>query len=134
MPAAIPYDLGKTPIHLGDENTVLAINDFNFDGESFMAYIAEHCQTTPGRLMMIESTPVDWTTWERHPQGAEIVFVLEGKGTFFHELEDGSHAEIPVQPGSAIINPPGVWHTADVVEPIRAIYITPCPDTDHKPR
>ncbi len=134
MPTTTAYDLSKTPIHLGDEDTALPIGDFNFDGESFMAYIEGHCQSNPGRLMMIESTPASWATWERHPQGAEIVFVLEGSGSFFQELEDGSVTEIPVQPGAAVINPPGVWHTADITEPMRAIYITPCPDTDHKPR
>jgi len=26
------------------------------------------------------------------------------------------------------------WHTADVETPINALYITPCPGTEHKPR
>jgi hypothetical protein len=33
-----------------------------------------------------------------------------------------------------MINPAGVWHTADVEEPMKAIYITPCPGTQHRPR
>jgi hypothetical protein len=33
-----------------------------------------------------------------------------------------------------MINPAGVWHTADVEEPVKAIYITPCPGTQHRAR
>ena len=82
---------------------------------------------------MVESTPVDWATWECHPLGDEIVVVLKGKGTFI-QLIDDVEQRIAVEAGSALINPAGVWHTADVEEPIEAIYITPCPDTQHRPR
>ena len=127
-------DISSTPIHLGDADTAIVLRDFTFDGESFMSYVDEHTSdNAPGRLMMIETSPADWSTWECHPQGAEIVHVLEGSGTFYQQVQEEEVA-IPFQPGATLINPPGVWHTADVTEPMRAIYITPCPDTDHKPR
>jgi len=132
-----PFDLSISPIHLGnavpDQNTSVPQVNFGFDGPAFEAYIKAHCNTDPGRLIMVESTPQDWSSWERHTQGDEIVIVLEGRGEFIQDI-DGNEVRIPVQAGSTIINGSGVWHTADVVEPIRAIYITPCPGTEHKPR
>lgn len=126
-------DLTESPIHIGRDAT-FALPDFKYDGESFGAYVDQHTsQQDPGLLMMIEATPADWPTWERHPAGYEIVHILEGSGTFYQQLDTGEVA-IPFGPGSTVINPPGVWHTADVTQSMRAIYITPCPETDHKPR
>ena len=127
------FDISKTPIHIGDSQTVFALSNFTFDGQSFEQYIGEHCLDGPGWLMMIEESPANWGSWERHPAGVEIVHVLRGSGTFFQDLPEGVSA-LPFGPGITLINPPGVWHTADVSEPMQAIYITPCPDTEHKPR
>ena len=131
-------DLSKRPIHLNppinNQVTAEVLEAFNFDGPSFERYIESHCsEEDPGRLIMIEVTPADWTTWERHPLGDEIVIVLSGEGDFIQQI-DNQEIRIPVSPGVTVLNPTGVWHTADVRESIRAVYITPCPDTDHKPR
>jgi len=138
MTTVTPIDLSEHPIHLGtvaeEATSAVLLKDFTFDGPGFEAYIANHCTTdAPGRLVMIESTAQDWATWERHPLGDEIVIVLEGTGTFIHQI-DGAETRIDVKPGSTVINPRGVWHSADVATPIKAVYITPCPETDHKPR
>ena len=108
-----PIDITRNPIHLPDDarSGAFALEDFNFDGPSFEAYVDTHCSAeAPGRLMMIESTPVNWPSWERTEQA------------------------ISFSAGSTIINPPGVWHTADVDEPMTAIYITPCLGTEGKSR
>ncbi|MEM7020647.1 MAG: hypothetical protein AAF512_25305, partial [Pseudomonadota bacterium] len=69
--AVTPYDLSKTPLHLGDTN-VLPIEGFNFDGPSFVAYTEQHCSAdSPNRLMFIEESPVDWGAWECHMDGDE---------------------------------------------------------------
>ena len=127
------HDLSRTPIHL-DGDGAQPVADFDFTGASFERYVSTLCKDDdPGRLLMIEATPTDWPAWECHTLADEVVFVLEGKGEFIHETADGE-VRIPVGPGSAVINPKGVWHTADVVEPIRAIYMTPCPGTEHRAR
>ena len=33
-----------------------------------------------------------------------------------------------------VVNPPGAWHTADVIEPGLGVFVTPSDGTDHKPR
>ena len=133
-----PFDLSKSPIHLGSrvgaENPAVPIHDFGFDGPAFEAYIAQHCAPgAPGRLVMIESSPTDWPAWECHAEGDELVIVLDGEADFVQEIE-GAERHMTVRAGSTVINPAGVWHTANVKRPLRAIYITPCPGTQHRPR
>ena len=131
-------DLGRTPIHLSsvgasDSGAEVLLN-FNFDGPSFETYIKTHCSAqSPGRIIMIESSAKDWDSWECHPLGDEIVIVLEGEGTFIQATDQGE-VHIPVSAGMSVVNPKGVWHTADITVPIKAVYITPAPDTHHKPR
>ena len=36
--------------------------------------------------------------------------------------------------GEYVVNPPGAWHTADVVEPGSGLFITPGRGTTHRPR
>lgn len=96
--------------------------------------MAEHCKPgEPGRLVMIETSPGDWPAWECHTEGDELVIVLEGQGDFLQEI-GGETRSAPFGPGSAFVNPAGVWHTANVRSPMRAIYLTPCPGTQHRPR
>jgi hypothetical protein len=39
-----------------------------------------------------------------------------------------------LQPGEAMVNPRGVWHTADVHEPGKGLFVTPGRGTEHRPR
>jgi len=41
---------------------------------------------------------------------------------------------VPLAAGEYAINPPGVWHTADVTETATAIFITAGEGTQHRPR
>jgi len=138
MPETGPFDLSSTPIHLGSEaggeDSAVPLPGFGFDPPAFESYIAEHCKPgAPGRLVMVETTPSDWRSWECHSEGDEIVIVLEGKGEFIQQI-DGEDRRTAVSPGTTLVNPKGVWHTADVEVSIKAIYITPCPGTQHRQR
>lgn len=133
-----PFDLSKTPIHLGNAvgggGAAVAVENFRFDGPSFGAYIGKHCSDDePHRMIFIEASPVNWGAWECHTKADEVVIVLEGRGEFIHEI-DGAERRIPFEPGSTVINPQGVWHSADVKEAMKAIYITPIPGTEHRAR
>lgn len=128
-----PFDLSKSPIHLGAVATSVQ-HDFGFDGPAFGAYIEANCTDADGgRLVMIEESPTDWGSWECHNNADELVIVLEGAGTFIQQLAAGE-VRTPFAAGDTFINPKGVWHTADVTAPMRAIYLTPCPGTEHRPR
>jgi hypothetical protein len=51
-----------------------------------------------GRLLSLLPMSADWTNWEMHPAGDEVLFMLEGKATFFLELSDGLK-EVALTPG-----------------------------------
>ena len=133
-----PFDLAQSPIHLpsrvAPDAPAVPLHGFGFEPAAFYAYTAKHCAPgEPGRLVMIERSPVDWNAWECHAEGDELVIVLEGEGDLLQEI-DGETRCSPFGPGCTFINPAGVWHTANVRKPMRALYLTPCPGTTHRPR
>jgi mannose-6-phosphate isomerase-like protein (cupin superfamily) len=85
-----------------------------------------------GRLLSALTMSADWTNWEMHPAGDEILFMLEGNATFRLDLP-GGHREVALLPGGLLVVPKGVWHTAKVSEPSRLLAITPGLGTKHRP-
>ena len=85
-----------------------------------------------GRLLSALTMGADWTNWEMHPAGDEVLFMLEGKATFVLDLPDGLK-EINLSAGRLLIIPKGVWHTAKVNEPARLLAITAGLGTQHRP-
>ncbi|HEY4340791.1 MAG TPA: cupin domain-containing protein [Steroidobacteraceae bacterium] len=85
-----------------------------------------------GRLLSVLNTGADWTHWEMHPAGDEILFMLEGHATFVLELADGLR-EITLNTGRLLVVPKGVWHTAKVSEPSRLLAVTAGQGTQHRP-
>lgn len=85
-----------------------------------------------GRLLSVLPMDSDWATWEMHPAGDEILFMLEGKAVFVLELPDGPK-EVELNAGRLLVVPTGVWHTAKVGEPSRLLTITAGQGTQHRP-
>lgn len=132
--AAAPFDLTTTPIHLGLGATATPLEDFSWSAERMAAYDRMAAPDgIEGRLVMLGDLTESWDGWERHPAGQEVVVVLRGRADLIQEI-DGEHRRIELTAGQAVINPPGVWHTADVHEPGQALYITPGAGTEHRPR
>lgn len=71
----------------------------------------------PGRILVYPPAH------EVHPNGDELVYVISGKLTLIQDI-DGEHRAVQLAAGDAAINPPGVWHTAKVAEPVTALFIT----------
>jgi mannose-6-phosphate isomerase-like protein (cupin superfamily) len=134
MSSVGPFSLDTDPVHLSGALRNVPIEGFDFTPDAFMAYIGAHCSDDdPGRIAMIEHSPEPWGAWECHHDGDELVIVTSGVALFVQEI-DGEHVQQRVTAGQAIINPRGVWHTADVEQPFSAVYLTPCPGTEHRPR
>ena len=72
----------------------------------------------------------DWTTWERHPAGDELVCLLSGRVTLV--LENLGTEELR-EPGSYVVVPKGTWHTARTDVPTRMLFVTPGEGTEHRP-
>lgn len=87
-----------------------------------------------GRLVSMYTFDESWDSWEMHPAGHEVVVCTAGAIRIVQELEDGSTEAIDLKAGDYAINPPGVWHTADVDGPTTCLFITAGMGTDHRPR
>jgi mannose-6-phosphate isomerase-like protein (cupin superfamily) len=61
--------------------------------------------------------------WEMHPRGEELVVCVAGTMVLHQEI-DGEDRTVELGTGDAVINPAGVWHTADVTGPCTALFVT----------
>ena len=118
-------------LHLG-RSSATVVRGFTWDQIGDYAELAAP-DGAAGRLVTMGRQEADWTSWERHPAGEELVLLLSGRVDLIQEL-DGEEHRIELTAGKAVLNPPGVWHTADVHEPGDALFITPGMGTEHKPR
>jgi quercetin dioxygenase-like cupin family protein len=127
-------DLTTMPIHLGLGSRALAVEGFEWDGDVLAAYAAAVAgDGAEGRIVAIFQGSQSWDVWERHPAGDEVVVCLSGRMTLIQDV-DGDHEPVVLGPCEAAVNPPGVWHTADVHEPVVFMTITPGAGTEHRPR
>jgi quercetin dioxygenase-like cupin family protein len=124
------------PIHLGACGS--AVVETPITGPDWFAdYGARRAPDGPdGRLVTQFCFTESWNVWERHPNGAEVVLCTAGEITFVQRFLDQREEHIALRPGEYLINPPGVWHTADVTPGAQAtcLFITVGQGTDHLPR
>lgn len=67
----------------------------------------------------------DWPTWEIHPAGDEILYLLEGAAELRLRV-DGETRVVPFdRPGASVIIRRGTWHTARIATRARMLFITP---------
>jgi mannose-6-phosphate isomerase-like protein (cupin superfamily) len=74
----------------------------------------------------------DWPHWEMHPDGEEILVLLDGRMTMILD-EAGVERRVELAPGSTLVVPRGVWHRALMSEPSRLLAITYGQGTQHRP-
>jgi uncharacterized cupin superfamily protein len=129
-----PFDLSRFPVHLGSGGTVVQLAEFDGSMEWYDRYGADHeSDGADGRLVSLHTFDASWDTWEVHPSGEELVACIAGRITLHQEI-DGEDRRAVLEAGQAIVNPPGVWHTADVDEPATALFITAGRGTQVRPR
>lgn len=87
-----------------------------------------------GRLVSLYRFAADWDGWEMHPAGDEVVICIAGAATLIQQDAQGQEQRIALTPGDHAINPPGVWHTADVDTHASLIFITVGAGTQTRPR
>ena len=126
-------NLARHPVHLGTGAT--AVSEPEFTGiEWYEAYMQRHASDgAEGRLVSMFSFDAPWDSWEMHPQGHEVVICTEGEITLVQEI-DGKEVRTTLGPGEYAINPPGVWHTADVPDHATGFFITAGAGTQGRPR
>ena len=126
--------IAEFPLHLGLGAT--AIPQPAFTGmEWYAAYSERYAgDGAEGRLVGAYSFTEPWDSWEMHPAGDEVVLCLSGAMTLIQEFADGRRATVEIAAGEYVINPPGVWHTADIAGAASALFITAGMGTEHRPR
>ena len=128
------FSLAEHPIHLGLGATVVREPRFTGDMDWYMEYGQRHAgDGAEGRLVSMHTFDRPWGSWEMHPKGAELVVCTDGVLTLHQEI-DGAVRTVTLRKGEAIVNPPGVWHTADCDAPCTALFITAGEGTTHRPR
>lgn len=121
-------------IHLGPGATAVPQPDCS-GGDWYEAYGARHDQDgVEGRLVSQFTFTGSWDSWEMHPHGHEVVLCITGRITLHQQHADGRAASVTIAPGEYAINPPGCWHTADIVGEATALFITPGLGTQGRPR
>jgi quercetin dioxygenase-like cupin family protein len=133
MDEQLSFPLGKFPAHLGLGASV--VREPAFTGpEWYDTYIERHAgDGAEGRLVSLYTFTAPWPTWEMHPKGDELVICTAGQITLHQEI-DGKVRKVTLNRGDAAINPPGVWHTADIDGSCTAVFITAGVGTEIRPR
>jgi quercetin dioxygenase-like cupin family protein len=118
------FDLNHYPVHLGLNAKASVQDEFTGDMGWYERYGARNeADGAEGRLVTLHAFSTSWPTWEMHPDGDEVVACIQGRMTLIQEINGEPH-HVELTAGEAIINPRGVWHTADIHEKASALFIT----------
>ena len=127
--------LEQHPLHLGLGARAVSQPEFTGAMDWYMDYSERHAADgAEGRLVTTHTFTEDWTSWEMHPAGEEVVLCLTGAMTLHQEFTDGHCEAVTICAGEYAINPPGEWHTADIAGAASALFITAGLGTQHRPR
>jgi hypothetical protein len=126
-----PNDLLSTYAHLTDDGAASLLPI----GETFWPDLmgGKHPELEQGRLVSRFDFTENWTSWERHPHGEELVILLRGKVQLLLEQESGVHCVRLGEPGQFVCIPRGTWHTARPESPCSMLFITAGRGTEHRP-
>ncbi|WP_373489303.1 cupin domain-containing protein [Blastomonas sp.] len=129
------HNITTHPVHLGLGAKVSPQPEMTGGLDWYAAYAARTAgDGAEGRLVSQFNFNEPWTMWEMHPAGDEMVLCLSGEIVLHQEAADRSVTSLRLGPGDYAINPPGVWHTADVEGPATALFITAGLGTEHRAR
>ncbi|NMH59538.1 cupin domain-containing protein [Alteromonas ponticola] len=75
----------------------------------------------------------DWSNWEKHPHGDEIVVLLSGSVTLIIERDSCQQTVQLDYAGTFAVVPRDSWHTATTNTLSKLLFITPGENTQHRP-
>jgi mannose-6-phosphate isomerase-like protein (cupin superfamily) len=128
------FPLATRPVHLGSGARVVRLEEFDGSPDWYERYGASVAgDGIEGRLVSMHTFDAPWDSWEMHPVGEELVACVAGSVVLHQEI-DGEDTTVELHAGEAVINPAGVWHTADVDGACTALFITAGQGTQVRPR
>jgi len=72
-----------------------------------------------------------WSTWEIHPNGDETVILIAGDVDIVLWLDDTEQVFRVTEPGTYIVVPKGIWHTARPRTVTTMVFLTHGEGTRH---
>jgi len=99
--------------------------------EGFWEGIETNADLRGTRVAAYVST-ADWPHREMHPQGEEVLVLLDGWMTLIRD-EPGGERRVEMAPGATCIVPRGVWHRALVPQTSRFLGVTYGAGAQHRP-
>jgi mannose-6-phosphate isomerase-like protein (cupin superfamily) len=113
-------DLTASYLSLGEEGVVQSTEG----GDKFWALPAAEIEKFGENWLITEFYfDADWKTWEKHPHGEEIVYLLSGAMDLILD-KDGARRTIELRSKGLVVVPRDTWHTAKVFEPSNVLVIT----------
>jgi hypothetical protein len=126
-----PFDLSSTFLRL---RTDASVEPLPVDGTFWQRLGSGQLGTFHHEFLVTYSAfDADWTMWEMHPKGDEVVCLLEGAVTFILERPGGNAAIELNDAGAYVIVPKRTWHTAKARGAARMLFITAGEGTLHRP-
>ena len=83
-------------------------------------------------MVSVSSGEGDWPHWEMHPEGEEILVLLEGEMTLILD-QAGTESRHVLAPGNTFIVPRGAWHRAIDQRAVKMLFVTYGSGTTHRP-
>lgn len=127
-----PFQASETYLHLGPEGSAIPLEANETFWEKLTTGGFDHLG--PGRLASTYDFANNWPSWEQHPAGEEVVVLISGAMEFVLDTIEGQRKIALNQPGQFLLVPRGVWHTANVAQGAKALFITPGEGSGHRPR
>ena len=130
-PAPGPYALSATYLRLRPDTSIEPLhvgNDFwqRIMGGKLGDFHHEY-------LVITTSFDKNWPTWEMHPNGDEVVMLLDGSTTMVLEI-DGAEKLVELNERCAyVVVPRGTWHTSRTRTACRMLFITAGEGTQIRP-
>lgn len=110
--------LGAEPVEVTD--TLYQDLDARYDNFSGASLVSFH------------SFAADWSVWEMHPSGDEVVCLVNGDADLVLATPEGETSCRLSEPGDYVVVPRGTWHTARVRVPTSMWFITPGEGTENR--
>lgn len=101
--------------------------------DSIYAQLDEQYDGFAGHLLVAcHSFENDWSTWEIHPHGDELVSLIAGDVELVLRNEAGDQSVRLSNPGDFAVVPNGTWHTAKVHRAATMLFVTPGEGTENR--
>ncbi|WP_309646460.1 cupin domain-containing protein [Phenylobacterium sp.] len=123
----MPLDLESTYLSLDGQGGVAR----HEGGENFWRTMDQNPEIL-GTLLTAMTGEGDWPQWEMHPEGDEILILLEGRLTMILD-RDGRESRVEMTPGATLVVPKGAWHRAVDQQGVRMLFVTYGAGTTHRP-